>query len=74
MTLANIYPLYKVLYGFVPVQNQVYTRDGRFCCPNRSYDSRFFQRTLRFADIGQSLLEFWDIRVNANTVLRLLRD
>ncbi|KAG4224333.1 hypothetical protein PC116_g27213 [Phytophthora cactorum] len=26
------------------------------------------------ADIGQSLLEFWDIRVNANTVLRLLRD
>ncbi|KAG2794648.1 hypothetical protein PC118_g22895 [Phytophthora cactorum] len=48
MTLANIYPLYKVLYGFVPVQNRVYTRDGRFCCPNRSYDSRFFQRTLRF--------------------------
>ncbi|KAF1789008.1 hypothetical protein GQ600_8134 [Phytophthora cactorum] len=88
LTLANIYPLYKVLYGFVPVQNRgivavLICRFGSFVLnilsalsfPYASHHNiNVSLDAFHAADIGQSLLEFWDIRVNANTVLRLLRD
>ncbi|KAG6944578.1 hypothetical protein JG688_00017007, partial [Phytophthora aleatoria] len=112
MTLANIYPLYKVLYGFVPVQNRgivavLKLPIWKLCakhfivkCTREMEDfvaqivativdffsalfvsvcistttSMYLSMLFIAADIGQSLLEFWDIRVNANTVLRLLRD
>ncbi|KAG6944537.1 hypothetical protein JG687_00017810 [Phytophthora cactorum] len=111
MTLANIYPLYKVLYGFVPVQNRgivavLILPIWKLCakhfivkCTREMEDfvaqivattadffsalfvsvcistttSMYLSMLFIAADIGQSLLEFWDIRVNANTVLRLLR-
>ncbi|KAF4031158.1 hypothetical protein GN244_ATG17031 [Phytophthora infestans] len=98
MTLCNIYPLYKILDGFVPKQfaaKQFMVRCTRgledfmaqivamtvdffsalFVSACMSTTSSMYLSMLFIAaDIGQSLLEFWDVRSNANTVKQLLLD
>ncbi|KUF77322.1 hypothetical protein AM587_10013169 [Phytophthora nicotianae] len=111
MTLANIYPLYKILYGFVPVRYRgivavLVLPMWRFlarqfivkltrgledfmaqivamtidlfsalfvsACMSTT-TSTYLSMIFIAADIGQSLLEVWDIHLYAKTVLQLLR-
>ncbi|POM57815.1 Hypothetical protein PHPALM_37624 [Phytophthora palmivora] len=112
MMLASIYPLYKVLYGFVPVQYRgivvvlvlpiwrlsakqfmvQFSREFEDFMPGviatsvdffsalfvsvcmSTSQSLYLSMLFIAADIGESLLEFWDMRINANTVLKLLHD
>ncbi|KAK1945890.1 hypothetical protein P3T76_002938 [Phytophthora citrophthora] len=111
VAISNVYPLYKVMYGFVPVAYRAVVvfvmpiwRLGvkRFVVgavrPLEDYIPGIVAMTVDFystlfasvcmttsssaylsvlfigADIGQSLLEFREVRANANVVFELLRD